>query len=73
MITKSGSMVEGDTPIETRATKFNPTGKNENNQIFKKRSFVPELNKSVNIEVSRSRIAYDEKERHLRHPPQSWT
>ena len=37
----------------TRATKFNPTGKvRKHLNLQKKRIFVPEINKFVNIEVS---------------------
>ena len=37
----------------TRATKFNPTGKvRKYANLQKKKVFVPELNKSVKIEVS---------------------
>jgi len=39
----------------TRATQFNPTGKVRKNLNFqKKRIFVPEINKFLNIEVSAS-------------------
>ncbi|KKQ07585.1 MAG: Uridine kinase [Parcubacteria group bacterium GW2011_GWB1_36_5] len=38
---------------KTRATKFNPTGKvRKHLNLQKKRIFVPEINKFVNIEVS---------------------
>lgn len=37
----------------TRATKFNPTGKvRKHTNLQKKSIFVPELNKSINIEVT---------------------
>lgn len=37
----------------TRATKFNPTGKvRKYPNLQKKRVFIPELGKSINIEVS---------------------
>ncbi len=37
----------------TRATKFNPTGKvRKNINLQKKRIFVPEINKFLNIEIS---------------------
>lgn len=37
----------------TRATKFNPTGKvRKHLNLQKKRVFIPELNKSINIKVS---------------------
>ena len=52
-ISNKGSIVGGGYSNRTRATKFNPTGKKRkypNNQ--KKKIFVPELNKSIRIEVS---------------------
>lgn len=53
MITKSGSLVGGGYSNRTRATKFNPTGKvRKYPNLQKKKIFVPELNKSINIEVS---------------------
>lgn len=53
MITKKGSIVGGGYSNRTRATKFNPTGKKRKYpNLQKKRLFVPELNKSVTIEVS---------------------
>ena len=52
-ITKKGSIVGGGYSNRTRATKFNPTGKKRKYpNLQKKRLFVPELNKTVNIEVS---------------------
>ena len=52
-ITKSGSIIGGGYSNRTRATKFNPTGKvPKHPNLQKKKVFVPELNKSVNIEVS---------------------
>ena len=52
-ITKKGSIVGGGYSNRTRATKFNPTGKKRKYpNLQKKRVFVPELNKSVIIEVS---------------------
>jgi large subunit ribosomal protein L28 len=52
-ITKKGSIVGGGYSNRTRATKFNPTGKKRKYpNLQKKRIFVPELNKSINIEVS---------------------
>lgn len=54
-ITKGGSIVGGGYSNRTRATKFNPTGKvRKNINLQKKKVFVPELNKSVTIEVSTS-------------------
>jgi large subunit ribosomal protein L28 len=52
-ISKKGSIVGGGYSNRTRATKFNPTGKKRKfPNIQKKKVFVPELNKSVRIEVS---------------------
>ena len=52
-ITKKGSIVGGGYSNRTRATKFNPTGKvRKYPNLQKKRIFVPELNKSINIEIS---------------------
>ncbi len=52
-ITKKGSIVGGGYSNRTRATKFNPTGKKRKYpNLQKKKIFVPELNKSVIIEVS---------------------
>jgi len=52
-ITKKSSIVGGGYSNRTRATKFNPTGKVRKNLNFqKKKVFVPELNKSVTINVS---------------------
>ncbi len=52
-ITKKGSIVGGGYSNRTRATKFNPTGKKRKYpNLQKKRVFVLELNKSINIEVS---------------------
>jgi large subunit ribosomal protein L28 len=52
-ITKKGSIVGGGYSNRTRATKFNPTGKKRKYpNLQKKRVFVPELNKTVTIEVS---------------------
>ena len=52
-ITKKGSVVGGGYSNRTRATKFNPTGKKRKYpNLQKKRVFVPELNKTVTIEVS---------------------
>ena len=52
-ISNKGSVVGGGYSNRTRATKFNPTGKvRKYPNIQKKRVFVPELNKSVRIEVS---------------------
>jgi large subunit ribosomal protein L28 len=52
-ITEKGSIVGGGYSNRTRATKFNPTGKvRKYTNLQKKKIFVPELGKSVNIEVS---------------------
>ncbi|HEV7702622.1 MAG TPA: bL28 family ribosomal protein [Candidatus Paceibacterota bacterium] len=52
-ITKKGSIVGGGYSNRTRATKFNPTGKKRKYpNLQKKKLFIPELNKSVNIEIS---------------------
>ncbi|MEK7175609.1 MAG: bL28 family ribosomal protein [Patescibacteria group bacterium] len=54
-IAKKSSVVGGGYSNRVRATKFNPTGKRRRNiNLQKKRVFVPELNKSVKIEVSTS-------------------
>lgn len=54
-ITKKGSVVAGGYSNRTRATKFNPTGKvRKQPNLQKKRIFVPELNKTVVINVSTS-------------------
>ncbi|MEK7190243.1 MAG: bL28 family ribosomal protein [Patescibacteria group bacterium] len=52
-ITKKGSIIGGGYSNRTRATKFNPTGKvRKYPNLQKKKIFVPELNKSVNVEIS---------------------
>lgn len=52
-ITKKGSIVGGGYSNRTRATKFNPTGKKRKQiNLQKKKVFVPELGKTVKIEVS---------------------
>jgi large subunit ribosomal protein L28 len=52
-ITKKGSIVGGGYSNRTRATKFNPTGKvRKYPNLQKKKIFVPEINKTVTIEVS---------------------
>ncbi|MBY0376682.1 bL28 family ribosomal protein [Patescibacteria group bacterium] len=54
-ITKGSSIVGGGYSNRTRATKFNPTGKvRKNINLQKKRVFVPEIGKSVTIQVSTS-------------------
>ncbi len=53
VITEKGSIVGGGYSNRTRATKFNPTGKRRRYvNLQKKRVFVPELGKTVAIEVS---------------------
>lgn len=52
-ITKKGSVIGGGYSNRTRATKFNPTGRvRKYPNLQKRKIFVPELNKNVNIEVS---------------------
>ncbi|MFH1608520.1 MAG: bL28 family ribosomal protein [Patescibacteria group bacterium] len=52
-ISKKGSVVGGGYSNRTRATKFNPTGKKRKYpNLQKKKIFVPELNKSVSVEIS---------------------
>ncbi len=52
-ISKKSSIVGGGYSNRTRATKFNPTGKKRKYpNLQKKKVFIPELNKSINIEVS---------------------
>ena len=52
-ITKKSSIVGGGYSNRTRATKFNPTGKKRKYpNLQKKKLFIPELNKTINIEIS---------------------
>jgi large subunit ribosomal protein L28 len=52
-ITKKSSLVAGGYSNRIRATKFNPTGMvRKQVNIQKKRIFVPELGKTVTINVS---------------------
>ena len=52
-ITKRGSVVGGRYSNETRATQFNPCGKiRRYPNLQKKRIYIPELKKSVVINVS---------------------
>ncbi len=52
-ITKKGSIMGGGYSNRTRATQFNPTGKvRKHLNLQKKKVFVPELNKFINIKVS---------------------
>ncbi len=53
VVTNKGSIVGGGYSNRTRATQFNPTGKARKYvNLQKKKVFVPELGKSVNIEIS---------------------
>ncbi len=52
-ITKKGSIAGGGYSNRTRATQFNPTGKvRKQLNLQKKRIFVPEINKFLNIKIS---------------------
>jgi len=52
-ITGKSSIVGGGYSNRTRATKFNPTGKKRKYiNLQKKKVFVPEINKSVTLEIS---------------------
>ncbi len=52
-VTKKGSIIGGGYSNRTRATQFNPTGKvRKYPNLQKKKIFIPELNKSVKIEIS---------------------
>ena len=52
-ISKKSSIIGGGYSNRTRATKFNPTGKKRKHvNLQKKKIFVPELGKSIIIEVS---------------------
>ena len=52
-ISKKGPIIGGGYSNRTRATKFNPTGQvRKYPNLQKKKVFVPELNKSIKIEVS---------------------
>ncbi len=52
-ITNKGSIIGGGYSNRTRATKFNPTGKKRKYpNLQKKKLFIPELNKSINLEIS---------------------
>ena len=56
-ISKKSGMIGGGYSNRTRATKFNPTGRvRKYPNLQKKKIFVPELNKSINIEVSTRRM-----------------
>ncbi len=52
-VTKKGSIIGGGYSNRTRATKFNPTGRvRKYPNLQKKRVFVPELNKTVVVEIT---------------------
>jgi large subunit ribosomal protein L28 len=52
-ISKKKSVLGGGYSNRTRATKFNPTGTKRKHVNFQKKViFVPELNKTIKIEVS---------------------
>ena len=52
-ITNKSSVMGGGYSNRTRATKFNPTGKvRKYPNLQKKKLFIPEINKTVNIEIS---------------------
>jgi len=52
-VTKKGSKVGGGYSNRTRATKFNPTGKNRRQvNLQKKRIYIPELKKTVSVVLS---------------------
>lgn len=52
-ITQKTSRVTGGYSNEVRATKFNPTGKKRKYpNLQKKKVYIPELKKSVNLEIS---------------------
>jgi large subunit ribosomal protein L28 len=56
-VTKRGSMVAGGYSNRTRATQFNPTGKvRKYTNIQKKRIYIPELKKSITLELSTKAI-----------------
>jgi len=53
VITKKDSQVGGGYSNRTRATKFNPTGKRRRYaNIQKRRIYVPELDKTVTVNIS---------------------
>ena len=52
-ITKKGSQMGGGYSNRTRATQFNPTGlKRRYPNLQKKRIYIPELKKTLNLEIS---------------------
>ncbi len=56
-VTGKKSLVAGGYSNRTRATQFNPTGKTRRQvNIQKKRVFVPELNKTLTLNLSTAAI-----------------
>ena len=52
-ITKRGSRMAGGYSNRTRATQFNPTGKvRKHLNLQKKKIYIPELKKSINLTLS---------------------
>ena len=56
-ITQKGSKIAGRYSNRVRATQFNPVGKvRRQPNLQKKRIFVPELNKTITLELSTTAI-----------------
>lgn len=56
-VTKKGSIVGGGYSNRTRATQFNPTGKNRKYpNLQKRRVYIPELKKSIRVTLSTTGI-----------------
>ena len=56
-ITKKGSIVGGGYSNRTRATQFNPTGiVRKYPNLQKKKIFIPEMNKYINLTISTKAI-----------------
>ncbi|PIQ91374.1 MAG: 50S ribosomal protein L28 [Parcubacteria group bacterium CG11_big_fil_rev_8_21_14_0_20_39_22] len=56
-ITQKGSKVRGGYSNRTRATQFNPTGKKRSYpNLQKKKIYVPEIGKSVTLNISTKAI-----------------
>ena len=56
-VTKRGSLMSGGYSNRTRATQFNPTGNVRKYPNLQKKSiFIPELNKSIRLELSTKAI-----------------
>lgn len=56
-VTKKGSQVGGGYSNRTRATQFNPTGKNRKYpNLQKRRIYVPEMKKHVRVTLSTTGI-----------------